>query len=147
MSDLFWTEGTIEAIELDVKGKRIRFRLIPSAGFLVEGSSLSQVLFTEEEQIPIEPIPSFSSDAKLVVCNKKQEKKVALWFFVNGKRNRSIRGLAGFGDCIAGLLLKAKNSRCNVRVGILKREIPARIREKDDIPTKDEFELSKLMFI
>lgn len=138
---IFWTEGAIDVISLE---KPIRLRLMPSSAFLFSEASKNRILFVasvtqgegENETDKQKETKSFrTSNAKIVDCFKNTGGKECLWFSVD---------VDSMPQCLAELLLAAKNARCGVRVGVAESEfekLPAKLTGKSP------FVVSKLMFV
>ena len=122
---LLWTEGTIEAIALDGPDAVIRFRLVPSAAFLVETESGKRMLFKKDPPQQESAAKPTTLKAKLVACHKKEDGKEGLWFQWTACLPTT-SGQSGVESCKVvfvssfppDLLLEAKNARCTLRLGV-----------------------------
>ncbi len=117
-SNVFWTEGIIDSIEIDGQGTRLRFKLVPSDSFSIEENSVKLALFKKDK------MGAEDNDAKLIACGEKKDCHAGLWF-----RAESIP---------VPLLLEARIAQQGVRVGVPKKNFKKR-------PNEEGFEISQLV--
>lgn len=131
---LFSTEGTIESIEFDVNTSGVCFWLVPASTSLVDTPSGKQALFRGTQE----------GSATLVGCQKTPGGKEGVEFSfilaccITAETKTCVR------DCMAGLLLSAKNARESVRVWVA-----GSVNDQGivDLDRKHQFVVSKVTFL